>query len=363
MTARPSRSIVLAGGGTAGHVSPLLATADALGRRGEVRITCIGTETGLEARIVPQSGYPLRTIPKVPLPRRPSLDLLRLPGALRSAVTTAGDILDEVSADAVVGFGGYVSTPVYVAARRRAIPIVVHEQNAVPGLANRVGARVAAGVAVTFPGTPLPHAVVTGMPLRTQITHADLAALRAPARAELGLPPQGPVLLVTGGSLGAQRINDAVTAAAPALAEAGVSVLHVTGRGKDFPPPTADPSVPYVVLDYVDAMERAYACADLVVARAGANTVCELTALGLPAVYVPLAIGNGEQERNAASVIEAGGGLLVRNDAFTAAWVESTIVPLLANEGAVVAMAERAAECGERGGDELLVDLVESVLR
>ena len=354
--------MLLAGGGTAGHVSPLLALADCLRRRDpEVVVTALGTATGLEARLVPERGYPLLEVPRVPLPRRPCADLLRLPGALRRAVAAAESALETTGAEVVVGFGGYVATPAYLAARRRRVPVVVHEQNARPGLANRLGARFAAAVAVTFPGTPLRGATVTGMPLRREIATLDRAALRAQAREHFGLG-DGPVLLVTGGSLGAQRLNDAFAGAVADLAAAGVAVLHVTGAGKDFDPGLVR-GAPYVVLPYCDRMDLAYAAADLVVARAGANTVCELTAVGLPAVYVPLPIGNGEQRLNATTVVGAGGGLLVADEAVDAAWVRGSVLPLALDANRLAAMAEAAASVGERGGDELLADLVDAAAR
>ena len=136
---------------------------------------------------MPERGYPLLEVPKVPFPRRPSGDLLRLPANLRRAVRAAEDAIDSTGAEVVVGFGGYVSTPAYLAARRRGTPVVVHEQNARPGLANRLGARFAAGVGVTFPGTRLPHATLTGMPLRREIATLDRAAHRAEARDRFGL--------------------------------------------------------------------------------------------------------------------------------------------------------------------------------
>ncbi|MFC7488361.1 undecaprenyldiphospho-muramoylpentapeptide beta-N-acetylglucosaminyltransferase [Knoellia sp. CPCC 206453] len=352
-------SVVLAGGGTAGHVSPLLALADCLRRREpDVRITALGTAEGLEARLVPARGYDLEVVPKVPLPRRPSGALLRLPGSLRRAVQAADDAISAADARVVVGFGGYVSTPAYLAARRRGIPIVVHEQNARPGLANKVGARFATHVAVTFPDTPLRGATVTGMPLRREIALLDRKARRAEALANFGLDPQWPTVLVTGGSLGAQRINEAFHGAVSSLSAAGVQVLHVTGVGKEFDVPSAGAGAPYVVVPYADRMELAYAAADIVVARSGANTVCELTAVGLPAAYVPLPIGNGEQSLNARAVVAAGGGLIVDDADLTTDWVERTLVPLLRDAPGLAEMAAAAASVGERGGDELLADLV-----
>lgn len=352
-------SVVLAGGGTAGHVSPLLALADCLRRREpDIRITALGTAEGLEARLVPARGYDLEVVPKVPMPRKPSPALLRLPGSLRRAIQAADDAITAADARVVVGFGGYVSTPAYLAARRRGIPIVVHEQNARPGLANKLGARFAKHVAVTFSDTPLPGATLTGMPLRREIALLDRKARRAEALTHFGLDPQWPTVLVTGGSLGAQRINEAFRGAVTSLGAAGVQVLHVTGVGKEFAVPDEGAGAPYVVVPYADRMELAYAAADIVVARSGANTVCELTAVGLPAVYVPLPIGNGEQSLNARAVVAAGGGLVVDDVELTSAWVEETLVPLLRDAAGLAEMAAAAASVGERGGDELLADLV-----
>jgi UDP-N-acetylglucosamine--N-acetylmuramyl-(pentapeptide) pyrophosphoryl-undecaprenol N-acetylglucosamine transferase len=362
MSPQSPRSVLLAGGGTAGHVSPLLALADCLRRRDpDVVVTALGTAAGLEARLVPERGYPMLEVPKVPFPRRPSGDLLRLPANLRRAVRAAEDAIDSTGAEVVVGFGGYVSTPAYLAARRRGTPVVVHEQNARPGLANRLGARFAAGVGVTFPGTRLPHATLTGMPLRREIATLDRAALRAEARDRFGLT-DAPTVLVTGGSLGAQKLNESFAAAAAALSAAGVQVLHVAGTGKGFVPDGVT-GAPYVVLEYCDRMDLAYAAADLVVARSGANTVCELTAVGLPAVYVPLPVGNGEQRLNAAAVIEAGGGLLVDDADVTPAWVGDVVRPLALDSDRLATMAAAAASVGERGGDELLADLVVAAAR
>lgn len=353
------RSVLLAGGGTAGHVSPLLALADCLRRRDpDVAIVAVGTETGLESRLVPERGYELATIPKVPMPRRPSADLLRLPGNLGRAVARAGQIIEDSQAEVVVGFGGYVSTPVYLAARRRGVPIAIHEQNARAGIANKVGARLTRHVGITFAQTQLAHSTLVGMPLRREIAHLDRAALRAEGRAFFGLREDLPTLLVTGGSLGAKRLNDTFAASVATLGEAGVQVLHVTGRDKDFVPEGAVDGVPYVVVPYVDRMDLAYSAADVAVCRSGANTVCELTAVGLPGLYVPLPIGNGEQRLNAAGVVEAGGGALTEDAAVTPAWVREQVVPLLTDTERVAAMSAAAASVGERDGDELLADLV-----
>jgi len=355
--------LVLAGGGTAGHVNPLLATAAALA---PADILVLGTQEGMEARLVPAAGLHLRHIPRVPLPRRPSADLLRLPLRLRRAIREAREAISDHRAHAVVGFGGYVATPAYFAARRLGIPIVVHEQNAVPGLANRLGARWADAVAVTFTDTPLRGAQLVGLPLRAAISELleslrrDPQGTRRAAARRLGLAPDRPTLLVTGGSLGAQRINEAMTAAAPDLSRAGIQVLHLTGAGKDGPVRAAA-GEGYHVMPYLDDMALAYACADFVVCRAGAGTVSELTALGIPAMYVPLPIGNGEQRRNAAGVVSAGGGVLVEDEHFGHGDIIGTVIPLLRNDEQREAMATRAEVVGIQDGAQRLASLVTAI--
>jgi UDP-N-acetylglucosamine--N-acetylmuramyl-(pentapeptide) pyrophosphoryl-undecaprenol N-acetylglucosamine transferase len=286
---------------------------------------------------------------------------LRLPVDLARAVRAARAAIDSIGAEVVVGFGGYVSAPAYLAARRAGVPIVVHEQNSRPGFANRLGARLTRWVAVSFPGTPLRHAVRTGLPLRAEITGLDRAALRPAARASFGLAAERPTLLVFGGSLGAQRLNNVVPEVAADLAARGVQVLHICGAGKMFgvPRQSAD-SPPYVVQEYVDRMELAYAAADVVVGRAGANTVSEITALGLPAVFVPLPVGNGEQRLNAEPVVAAGGGLLVDDGSFDATWLREHLLPLLADPARCAEMGHAAAGFGRLDADHELAAMVRS---
>ncbi len=352
--------VVVAGGGSAGHIEPALAFADALRRRDpDAQITALGTERGLDTRIIPARGYDLALIPPVPIPRRPGTDLLRVPGRLKAAVDAAADVLRRQSADVVVGFGGFVSGPAYLAARRLGVPIVVHEANPRPGWANRLGARLTPYVAFTFPGTPIAHGRQIGLPIRRAITTLDRAARRQEARSSFGLVADLPTLLVTGGSQGAKRLNDATSGAAVDLRAAGVQVLHATGTAHTVEVPaagTGDP--PYVTVPYLDRMELGYAAADLVLCRAGANTVVELTVVGLPAAYVPLPIGNGEQALNARPVVEAGGGLMVDDADCTPDWVRTVLTPLLTDPVRLATMGLAAATSGRPDADERLVDLV-----
>jgi UDP-N-acetylglucosamine--N-acetylmuramyl-(pentapeptide) pyrophosphoryl-undecaprenol N-acetylglucosamine transferase len=336
-------SVVLAGGGTAGHTSPLIATAVELQRlRPDVRITAVGTARGLENTVVPAAGLTLELIPPVPLPRRPGVDQALVGVRLWRAVAAAVALLRRVRADVVLGFGGYVSTPVYLAAARLGLPIVLHEQNALPGLANKLAARLTRHVYTSFPGTPLPHAEHLGLPLRRGITELDRLAAQPAARARAGLDPARTTLLVSGGSQGAASINRAVVGAQEVLLAAGIQVLHVLGPKNltEETRPRVDPATGarYHPVAYVDAMEDAYAAADLMLARSGASTVLETAAVGLPTVFVPYPHGNGEQARNAELVVEAGGGLLLADADCTPGWVSTAVPALLADGGRLQGM-------------------------
>jgi UDP-N-acetylglucosamine--N-acetylmuramyl-(pentapeptide) pyrophosphoryl-undecaprenol N-acetylglucosamine transferase len=357
-------SVVIAGGGTGGHIEPALATADAL-RRADPRIpiTCLGTERGLETRLVPLRGYELALIPPVPLPRSVTPQLASVPGRLAGAVSAVASVLDRVHAQVVVGFGGYVATPAYLAARRRGVPIVVHEANLRPGLANRIGARLTTHVFTGHPGAKLAHARCIGIPIRREIAGLDRLALADKARAHFGLHPDLPVLLVTGGSQGARSLNLAVTRASGQIRAASVQVLHIIGPKSDVEPPPPGGDVPYVTLSYLDRMDLAYAAADFALCRSGAMTCAELTAVGLPAVYVPLPHGNGEQRLNAAPIAEAGGGMIIDDAELSPAWIVEVLLPVLLNPGLVADMSRAAAGVGNRDADRILADAVISVIR
>ncbi|KTR86625.1 UDP-N-acetylglucosamine--N-acetylmuramyl-(pentapeptide) pyrophosphoryl-undecaprenol N-acetylglucosamine transferase [Leucobacter chromiiresistens] len=351
---------LLAGGGTAGHVNPLLALADLIRREEpEAGIVVLGTREGLEARLVPERGYELVHIERLPFPRRPDLAAVRFPARFARAVTQVRRLIRARDIDVVVGFGGYAAAPAYRAGARERVPVVIHEANAKPGMANRWGARSTPHVAVTFAGTPMPGARVTGMPLRPEITGLDRDALRADARRHFGLDPERRTLLVTGGSLGARALNRGISGSARALIDAGVQVLHVWGGLTEL----EDPGVPgYVVTPYCDRMDLAFAACDLAVSRAGSTTVSELSGLGIPAVLVPYAVGNGEQRFNAAGVVGAGGALLVDDGELTPEWVRDELLPLLTDDARLEEMSRRARGAGRLDGTERLFDLVREAI-
>jgi UDP-N-acetylglucosamine--N-acetylmuramyl-(pentapeptide) pyrophosphoryl-undecaprenol N-acetylglucosamine transferase len=214
-------------------------------------------------------------------------------------------------------------------------------------------------VGVAFPGTPLRGGEVVGMPLRREIIDLDRAALRAAAAAEFGLDPERPVLLVFGGSLGAQRLNEAIAGSWQSILDAGWQILHATGDRSDMP----DPGVPgYALRRYLDRMDLAFALADLVLSRSGSATVSEISALAIPAVYVPYAVGNGEQRLNAAAAIDAGAAILIDDAQLTPDRVRSEVVPLLQDAPRRAAMQRAAEEVGSRTGTEDLIALADRAL-
>lgn len=347
---------LLAGGGTAGHVNPLLAVADRLREREpESTVLVLGTAEGLEARLVPARGYELLTVAKLPFPRRINRRAIDFPARLRAAVTDVTALIADRNVDVVVGFGGYASAPAYLAARRAGVPLVIHEANAKPGIANRLGAMITRRVGVVYRSTRLRGATVVGMPLRREIERLDRHSARIDAREFFGLDDGVPTLLVTGGSTGARKVNATIAASVPLLLGTGWQIVHIAGEKAEI----ADPGLPgYHFIRYCDRMELAIAIADFAVSRAGSATVSELTAVGVPAVYVPYPVGNGEQRFNAKDAVDAGAAILVDDADFTPEWVAASLVPLLLDRAAVARMAARTSAIGATDGADRMVDLI-----
>ena len=375
-------NIVLAGGGTAGHVNPLLSVADAIRRiEPDAGLSVIGTAVGLEHDLVPQAGYELDTVEKVPFSRRPNKDALTFPWRWSREKRKVRAILERRQAQVVVGFGGYASAPVYSVAHAMGIPVVIHEQNARAGMANKLGAKWASFIGTAYENTGLKPGKGTtiervGLPLRPAIAQlaarirTDYPAVRAQAAAQLGIDSGRPVVVITGGSLGALSLNTAVAGAAADLLKRA-QVIHLTGKGKiaqveadvtakagadalnDLDPAHAGQG-DYHVAQYFERIDLAFACADLVICRAGAGTVCELTALGLPAIYVPLPIGNGEQRFNAQPVVDADGGMMVNDSDFTAAWVRDHIAGLLDDPQRLHELGDHAWQYGIRDAADIM---------
>lgn len=354
-------TVLFAGGGTAGHVFPAVAVARALMALDETAIPVfVGTRDRLEGRLVPAAGFALHHLDVLPLPRRPTLALARVPFALRRSVRQAAAVARDQQAAAVATFGGYVSLPAAWAARQLGLPLVLHEQNAVPGLANRVAARWADRIAVTFPGSEqrFPGSpVVTGNPVRLELLAFDPDERQHDARVALGLDPQRATLLVFGGSQGARTINRAVVGTWGRWREpARLQILHAAGRALHHETASAweqarasgdGPAVRCV--DFLDDMALAYAAADAVVCRAGATSIAELTALGRPALLVPYPHATGDHQlHNALAVERAGAGAVVENHDLTPQAIVDRTQPWLLDAAARRAASAAARTFGRR---------------
>lgn len=358
-------SVLVVGGGTAGHIEPALAVGEAVRRLAPgARVTAVGTPKGLERELVPRRGFPLELVDPVPLPRTVGADLARLPLRLVRALRGARGVLSRTGADVVVGFGGYACVPMYLAAAltRGRVPVVVHEANARAGLANKLGARFAVATLSAVHGSGLPGRVV-GNPVREAISTLDRPALRAEARRHFGLDPDAPTVLVVGGSQGARTLNTAMEAVAAEFGAAGVGVLHATGPKNTVTVPAGATGPAYVTVPYIDRMDLAYSAADLVVCRSGAITVAEVSAVGLPAVFVPLPHGNGEQALNARDLVSAGAAELVDDADFTPAFVRSTVLPLVADRARLDAMSAAAVAGGSRDAAEVVARVALDAVR
>ena len=335
-----TKVVTFAAGGTAGHVEPAIAVAHELSAHGfkgnTEKLECkfIGTKSGIENQLVVAAGFPLHHISKVTLPRKISVSVLLWPFRWMSVLSQTFRLLRET--DLLIGFGGYVSAPCYVVAKFLRIPIVVHEQNAKPGWANRLGACFTSNTTITFAsarrtGKCWSQAQLVGLPLRDSIL--GLASSDAHERTrrrelackEFGLDPALPVMLIFGGSLGAERINQSVAEALPTLLKCGVQIIHGVGRSNKLPI-----SMPgYVPLPYLENMADAYAASDLILARSGAATCVEIATVQNYAVLVPLAVGNGEQRANAQELVGEGAAELLDNSHLTGEWLTHNIGRLM----------------------------------
>ena len=325
-------TVVLAGGGTAGHIEPALAVArEWLKTNPSDDCIFLGTKSGLENTLVPAAGFKLRIIPKVKISRTPTVSWLRIPIDLISSVHSAKKVLRN--ADVLIGFGGYVSAPAYLAAALSRTPIVIHEANAKPGWANRLGALFTSHLAVAHPVDrgKFSDALMAGLPLRSDVANACVASAtnwataRTTAKLRLGFPADAPLVFIMGGSQGSVAINGVVLKSVSTFNLKGISVLHSVGKLNALP--ALDRG--YRPVAYVDAMADAYLAADLIIARSGAVTCSEFRALGRYALFVPLPIGNGEQFVNAASLVSDGRAEVIEQKEFTSEFIASHIDRLL----------------------------------
>jgi undecaprenyldiphospho-muramoylpentapeptide beta-N-acetylglucosaminyltransferase len=363
---------VIAGGGTGGHVVPALAVARALVARGHPAndIRFVGSRRGLEARLVPEAGFPITLLPGRGVTRRLSWGSVTAVAALAWAAVHAVVLLARWRPAVVASVGGYASAPCVFAAILLRRPLVVAEQNAVPGLANRLAGRWARASAVAFAGTHLPRAVVTGNPVRPEILAIDRSdAGRQKARAALGLPEDRTVIGAFGGSLGSRRINDAVAGLIAGWADrSDVAVRHVVGV-RDWDEfsaasgPTQGHGLVYQPVRYEERMDLLLAAADIAVCRAG-GSVAELAIAGLPAVLVPLPGAPGDhQTANARAFREAGAAVLVPDGELTPARLEAELETLIGDPPLRLNMAAAARGLAHPNAADQVAALVEGSAR
>ncbi|MGH2827903.1 MAG: undecaprenyldiphospho-muramoylpentapeptide beta-N-acetylglucosaminyltransferase [Actinomycetota bacterium] len=370
---------VIAGGGTAGHVNPALALAQAL--EGDA-VTFAGTGAGAESKLVPGAGFPLEPVEVRGFDRSKPVSLVATGIQALRATRQARSLLQRVRAEVVVGMGGYVSLPVCVAARRLKLPVVLHEQNIVLGLANRVCRPFARAVAVSFAETleqAGPRGIFVGNPVRPEIAAVDHDADRARGYERFDLDPRRMTLLVTGGSQGAQRLNEAALGLADLWAERDdLQILHLAGRVQSEAfmtrgglGPTAKQArgsaegrLIYRVVDYVDDMVSAYAVADLALCRGGATTVAELGVVGLPAIVVPYPHHRDRQQERHGRVLEhAGAAVVLRDDATTPSEVARLAGEMLADGGKLKDMRTAALGAGRPDAATKLARIVRNAAR
>jgi UDP-N-acetylglucosamine--N-acetylmuramyl-(pentapeptide) pyrophosphoryl-undecaprenol N-acetylglucosamine transferase len=364
--------IVIAGGGTAGHVIPSIAVADRL-RDGGASVEFVGSPTGQEASIVPAAGYRLHAVPSAPFRRELSVRSAAAPFVALRSVATCRPIVRDAAA--VLGMGGYASIAPVIAARSGGVPVVLHEQNAVPGLANRLLARLATAMALTFEDARrrFPRSLrteVTGLPLRRGILEVAARGERSTGEEHraLDLEPGRTTVLVTGGSQGALHVDRVVAAAIPLLAgRTDLQLLVLTGRAHEqvvATPARRRMELVVRVVPYLERMELALAVADLAVARAGANTIHELAVCAIPSILVPYPHATGDhQEANARELERAGAAEVYLDREMTPQGLADRIVSVAEDGARRTMMGKAAAAWAKPDADERMAELVRAVAR
>ncbi|MGA3054944.1 MAG: undecaprenyldiphospho-muramoylpentapeptide beta-N-acetylglucosaminyltransferase [Candidatus Korobacteraceae bacterium] len=334
--------VILAGGGTGGHVIPALAIAQELRSRYHAQVLFVGTQRGIEARLVPAAGFALHLIQVGALNRVDLATRLKTLLDLPRAFMESAKLVREFRPDVMIGVGGYASGPAMLTAAMMSVPTIAFEPNVVPGFANRMVAPMVSAAAVHFEATChyFRNCHVTGVPVRQEFFHV-------PARPPVRSKDARPTLLVFGGSQGAHAINQAVLDALPKLMEAvpGIHVIHQTGE-TDYVPAQAvylRTMISAEVSPFIDDMPGAFARADLLVCRSGASTVAEITAAGKPTIFVPLpTAADDHQTRNAATLADGGAARLLPQSELSSDRLVSEIAELFRDRPQLATMSEAA---------------------
>jgi len=360
----PKKTIAIAGGGTGGHVYPALALFEALAARGH-ELVYLGDPRRLEGRVVPARGLPFHPVPAPQYPRSGLVAKVRFGFSLLSSIWASRRLLKKLKVDMVVGVGGYISAPPILAAASMGLPTAIHEANVTPGMANRLCARVASQVFLTYPATAarLPGKApreVVGCPVQPRVLTGEAQA----ARARYGLSPDRTTVLVVGGSLGARAINQLGIALARSP-DRRFQLLHVTGPKyiDEVKAELGEPPEGVVLIGYEDRMPDTLAASDLVLARAGSSTLAELTVVGLPSVLVPSPnVTDNHQEDNARGLEAVGAAKVVLESDLDLEAAVADIVALADDADALAKMSEAARGLGRPDTAERVADIVEKWL-
>ena len=361
--------VILSGGGTAGHINPALALAEVLEERG-CQVKFAGTPTGVESRLVPQAGVEFVPFEAAGFNRRHPLSLLKALRLVSKSTKKAKAWLDEVKPDVVVGFGGYVSIPVGNAAQSRNVPIVIHEQNSVMGLANKMMAKSAKKVCLTYAcagsGVDATKVEVTGNPVRKAV----LSSTREEGREMLGIPEDAQMLLVFGGSLGARHINQALCSMKEEiLSYPNLYVVHITGP-KEYDMVveeldlTDEQAKRWQVMGYQNRMGETLAAADMIISRAGATSLAEISARAIPAILVPFPFATADhQTTNARAYVDAGCARMMADDSLETPEFKAMVKELIEDESLRQSMHENALAQETADAARRLADVVMEAAR
>ena len=326
------KTVLFAAAGTAGHVEPALAVARWVrSQNSDVNCVFVGTHSGVENSLVKAASFELKLIKKAAFPREINLQAFTWIFRYLISLVQADNLVKE--ADVVVGFGGYVAASTYLVAKLRRKPIIIHEANVKPGIANRLGNLLGGRTLVAFSETEkvLDNVEVVGIPLRpgvvelAKMTASDRLTARVAASKKLGIKDSHVTVAIFGGSLGSVKFNGVIEKALPTFTKQGIQVIHSVGRKNSLPGASEN----YFPYSYIDDMASVYAASDLVIARGGAVSVFETGALGIFTLYVPLSIGNGEQVQNAQIVTASGGGIIIENSKFTSEWLSENLLEIM----------------------------------
>ena len=340
------KTVLFAAAGTAGHVEPAIAVARWV-RSQNSEITClfVGTRSGVENSLVEAAGFELHRIEKADFPRKINFQALTWAFRYLTSLSQSNKLVKDV--DVVVGFGGYVAASTYLVAKLRRKPMIIHEANAKPGMANRLGNFLGGLTLVAFRDSEkvLDHVEVVGIPLRPEIVELakmsanDRVSARTNAAKKLGIKEDYPTIAIFGGSLGSVKFNSVIEESLPTFAKLDIQVIHAVGRSNPLPRASQN----YLPFSYIEDMASVYAVSDLVIARAGAVSVFETGVLGIFSLYVPLPIGNGEQVQNAQLVASTGGGVIIENSKFTTQWLSENLEEIMKKASTHTSLNNRAS--------------------